>query len=134
MPRTGKDNISIDAALDRINGGNLIAALPIKDWRDQLADTEADVSGTLKINGVPNQMSGVADLRFGPGRLGGEPLQNLTAHAVFSGSTVNVDKVDVNFSAGHLSGSGKFDTQTKVFDPTFCARRSMIGNLIDSRL
>jgi translocation and assembly module TamB len=115
VPRAGKDNISIDATLDRMNGGNLIAALPIKDWRDQLADTEADVSGTLKINGVPNQMSGVADLRFGQGRLGGEPLQNLTAHAVFSGSTVNVDKVDVNFNAGHLSGSGKFDTQTKAF-------------------
>jgi hypothetical protein len=118
MPRAGQDNISIDAALDRMNGGNLIAALPIKDWREQLADTEADVSGTLKVNGVPNQMSGVADLRFGPGRLGGEALRNLTAHATFSGTTVNVDKVDVNFNAGHLSGNGKFDTQTKVFELT----------------
>ncbi|MDX6443369.1 MAG: translocation and assembly module TamB [Blastocatellia bacterium] len=116
MPRTGKDNISIDAKLDRMDGGNLIAALPIKDWRNQLADTEADVSGTLKVTGLPGQMAGVADLRFGPGRLGGEPLQNLTAHATFSGSTVNVDKVDVNFNAGHLSGNGKFDTQTKAFE------------------
>ena len=63
-------------------------------------------------------MSGVADLRFGPGRLGGEPLQSLTAHATFSGATVNVDKVDVNFDAGHLFGNGKFDTQTKVFELT----------------
>jgi translocation and assembly module TamB len=116
MPRTGKDNISIDATLDRINGGNLIAALPFKDWRDQLGDTEADVSGTLRVNGVPNQMSGVADLRFGAGRLGGEPLKDLSAHATFSGSTVNVDKVDVNFNAGHLSGNGTYDTQTKVFE------------------
>jgi len=129
VPRTGKDNISIDATLDRINGGNLIAALPIKDWRDQLADTEADVSGTLKINGVPNQMSGVADLRFGKGRLGGEPLQNLTAHAVFSGSTVKVDKVDVNFDAGHLSGSGKYDTQTKVFELVASGDRVQLDRL-----
>ena len=116
VPRAGKDNISIDATLDRMNAGNLIAALPKTDLRQQLGDTEADVSGTLKISGAPNQMSGVADLRFGPGRLGGEPLQDLTAHATFSGSTVNLDKVDVNFNAGHLVASGKFDTQTKVFD------------------
>ena len=128
VPRTGKDNISIDATLDRMNGGNLIAALPIKDWRNQLADTEADVSGTLKVTGLPGQMTGVADLRFGPGRLGGEPLQNLTAHATFSGSTVNVDKVDVNFNAGHLLGNGKFDTQTKVFELVASGDRVQLGS------
>ncbi|MDX6497740.1 MAG: translocation and assembly module TamB [Blastocatellia bacterium] len=116
VPRTGKDNISIDATLDRMNAGNVIAALPLKGWRDQLADTEAEVSGNLKISGVPNLMNGVADLRFGPGRLGGEPLKDLIAHATFSGSTVNVDKVDVNFNAGHLLGHGQFDTKTKAFE------------------
>lgn len=127
VPRIGKDNISIDATLDRMDGGNLIAALPIKDWRNQLADTQADVSGTLKVTGLPGQMAGVADLRFGPGRLGGEPLQNLTAHATFSGSTVNVDKVDVNFVAGHLFGNGKFDTQTKVFELVASGDRVQLG-------
>jgi translocation and assembly module TamB len=129
MPRTGKDNASIDLTVDRMNAGNLIAALPRKDWRDQLGDTEADVSGTLKINGIPNQMSGVADLRFGPGRLGGEPLKDLTAHAIFSGSTVNVDKVDVNFGAGHLNGRGQLDTQTKVFELTAGGDRVQLERL-----
>jgi translocation and assembly module TamB len=129
VPRTGKDNISIDATLDRMNGGNVIAALPLKNWREQLADTEADVSGNLKINGVPNQMSGVADLRFGSGRLGGEPLRDLTAHATFSGSTVNVDKVDVNFVAGHLVGHGQFDTQTKVFELVASGDRVQLDRL-----
>jgi len=129
MPRTGKDNISVDATLDRMNAGNLIAALPKKDMREQLGDTDAEVSGTLKISGVPNQMSGIADLRFGKGRLGGEPLQNLTAHATFSGSTVTVDKVDANFDAGHLAGNGKFDTQTKVFDLTASGDRVQLDRL-----
>jgi translocation and assembly module TamB len=129
VPRAGKDNISIEATLDRMNAGNLIAALPKTDLREQLGDTEADVSGTLKISGAPNQMSGVADLRFGPGRLGGEPLQNLTAHATFSGSTVNLDKVDVNFNSGHLLASGKFDTQTKVFDLTASGDRVQLDRL-----
>jgi translocation and assembly module TamB len=129
MPRTGKDNISVDATLDRMNAGNLIAALPKKDMREQLGDTDADVSGTLKISGVPNQMSGVADLRFGKGRLGGEPLQSLTAHATFSGSTVTVDKVDANFDAGHLAGSGKFDTRTQVFELTASGDRVQLDRL-----
>lgn len=128
-PRLGKDNISIDATLDRINAGNLIAALPRKDWREQLANTEADISGSLKISGVPNQMSGVADFRSGPGRLGGEPLKDLTAHATFSGSTVDVDKVDVNFNAGHLLGQGRYDTQTKVFDLTAHGDRVQLDRL-----
>src|SRR5260221_3924174 len=112
-----------------MNRGNLIAVLPLEIWRGQLADTEADVSGRLKINGVPNQMSGVADLRFGPGRLGGEPLKDLTAHATFSGSTVNGDKVDVNFNAGHLIGHGKFDTQTKVFELVASGDRVQLDRL-----
>ena len=129
VPRIGKDNISVDATLDRMNAGNVIAALPLKGWRDQLADTEADVSGNLKISGVPNQMAGIADLRFGPGRLGGEPLKDLAAHATFSGSTVNVDKVDVNFNAGHLVGHGQFDTQTKVFELTASGDRVQLDRL-----
>jgi translocation and assembly module TamB len=116
VPRTGKDNASIDATLDRMNAGNLIAALQRKDWRERYRDTQTDVSGTLKISGMPKAMSGVADLRLGKGRLGGEPLQNLTAHATFSGSTVNVDKVDANFDAGHIVANGKFDTETQSFE------------------
>jgi translocation and assembly module TamB len=115
-PRTGKDNSSIDAKLDRMNAANLIPALPRKDWRDRLGDTQTDVSGTLSINGMPKAMSGVADLRFGSGRLAGEPLQNMTAHATFSGSTVTVDKLDANFDTGHIAGNGKFDTATQAFE------------------
>ena len=129
VPRTGTDNISIDATLDRMNAGNLIAALPLKETRDQFGDTQADASGALKITGMPNKMSGAADLRFGPGRLAGEPLQNLTARATFSGSTVNLEKVDVNFDDGHLAGSGKFDTATKAFEVAASGDRVQLARL-----
>jgi translocation and assembly module TamB len=117
VPRTGADNTSIDATLDRMDAGNLIAALPLKkETRDQIGDTQADASGVLKITGMPNKMSGTADLRFGSGRLAGEPLQSLTAHATFSGSNVNLEKVDANFNDGHVTASGKYDTATKAFE------------------
>jgi translocation and assembly module TamB len=119
IPRVGEDNISIDATLDRMNAGNLIVALPLKPaTRQQLADTQGDISGIVKISGIPKAMSGSADVRFGQGRLGGEPLQSLTAHATFSGSTINLDKADANFNAGHIIASGKFDTATEAFAVT----------------
>jgi translocation and assembly module TamB len=115
-PRTGENNTTLEATLDRVNAGNLIAALPLsKSTRAQLGDTQADASGQIKISGIPNAMSGSADLRFGPGRLAGEPLESLVARASFSGSKVTLETVDAKLAAGHLIGSGTYDTTTKAF-------------------
>ena len=62
-----------------------------RSTREQFDDTEAQASGTVKITGIPKNMSGIADLRFGQGRLAGEPLQSLSARATFAGSRVNVE-------------------------------------------
>jgi translocation and assembly module TamB len=116
-PRTGKDNTTLEATLDRVNAGNLIAALPLgKSTRAQLGDTQADASGHVKITGIPNAMVGSAELRFGPGRLAGEPLQGMVATATFAGSKVTVEKVDAQLTAGHIVASGTYDTTSKDFD------------------
>ena len=116
-PRTGQDNTTFEATLDRVNAGNLIAALPLnKSTRAQLADTEADASGQIKITGIPNAMVGSAELRFGPGRLGGEPLEGMVARATFAGSKVNIESVDARLTAGHIVASGTYDTTSKAFD------------------
>jgi translocation and assembly module TamB len=130
IPRAGENNISIDATLDRMNTGNLIAALPMtRSTREQIGDTSGEASGSVKITGIPNNMSGVADLRFGKGRLAGEPLQSLTAHATFAGSRVDVENIDANFDAGHIIGSGKYDTKTKAFEAKFSGDRVQIERL-----
>src|SRR5437867_4962823 len=130
VPRSGENNASIDATLDRMNLGNLIVALPFsKETRDQIGDTQAEVSGTVKITGMPNTMSGVADIRSSQGRLAGEPLQGLTAHATFTGSSINVDRVDANFNAGHVVATGKYDIKTKAFDFTASGDRVQLERL-----
>jgi translocation and assembly module TamB len=130
MPRTGESNTSIDATLDRMNTANLIAALPMAGGtREQFGSTEGEASGSVKISGIPNKMTGVADLRFGKGRLVGEPLQSLTARATFAGSTVNIESIDAAFDAGHIVGSGKYDTETKAFDAKFTGDRVQIERL-----
>lgn len=116
-PRTGKDNITLNATLDRVNAGNLLAALPLsKSNRAQFAGTESDASGEIHVTGIPNAMSGSAELRFGPGRLGGEPLESMVARATFAGSQVNIESVDARLTAGHIVGSGTYDTTSKAFD------------------
>lgn len=130
VPRTGKDNASVDATLDRMNLGNLVAAFPFSpQTRDQIGDTQGEVSGTVHITGMPDAMSGVADIRSSQGRLAGEPLQGLTAHATFTGSSVDVDKVDLNFNAGHITASGKYDLKTKAFDLTASGDRIQLERL-----
>ncbi|MEP6719703.1 MAG: translocation/assembly module TamB domain-containing protein [bacterium] len=116
-PRTGENNTTFEATLDRVNAGSLIAALPLsKSTRAQFADTQADASGQIKITGIPNAMSGSADLRFGPGRLAGEPLESLVARATFAGSKVSIENVEARLTAGHIVANGSYDTTTRAFD------------------
>ncbi len=116
-PRSGENNTTLTATLDRVNARALLAALPLnKSMREQLGDTQSDVSGQIQIAGIPNAMNGSAELRFGPGRLGGEPLESLVARATFNDTNVNIENVDAKLGAGHIVASGNYNTSTKVFD------------------
>jgi translocation and assembly module TamB len=113
-PRSGQNNTTLDATLNRLNAETLITALPLSQAiRDRLADTRSQVSGQVRIAGIPNEMAGSADLRFSPGTLAGEPLEGLTARATFTGANVNVESIDARLAAGHLVGSGNFSIASK---------------------
>ncbi len=115
--RTEKNKTSIDATLDRMNAAALLALSPTTSGNEQLASgTEGDLSGRIKIDGIPNAMNGSADLRLGSGKLGGEPLQSMTARATFNGPNVNIESVDIRLVAGHIVASGTFNNVTKDFD------------------
>jgi translocation and assembly module TamB len=120
-PRTGKDNTTFEATLDRVNAGNLLALFPTRGHgavvpQSLVSDTQSDVSGQIKVTGIPNAMVGSAELRFGPGRLGGEPLEGMVARATFAGSKVTIENVDARLTSGHVVGSGTYDTTSKAFD------------------
>lgn len=117
-PRTGENNTSLDATFDRANSGNLLAALPwLKDeTRGRLSTLQSDLSGRINITGLPKARIGEANLSFGKGSIDGEPFESILAHATFSGSLVNLDKVDARFDAGHVTATGTFDEATKAFN------------------
>ena len=115
-PRNGNNNTEIEATLDRFNGQNLLALSSLIGNKQVIADTQSDLSGTVSVKGIPDAMSGSADLRFGPGKLAGEPLEGATARATFNGADVHVESVDVRLVAGHIVANGNFNTKTKSFD------------------
>jgi translocation and assembly module TamB len=115
-PRTGENNASLEATLDRFSARNLLALSPLRNNAQLTTDTQSDLSGQIKVTGIPGAMSGSADLRFGPGKLAGEALEGATARATFTGSNVKVESVDVRLVAGHIVGSGNFNTESKAFD------------------
>lgn len=129
-PRTGENNISVDATLDRANAALLMATLPLgKDTTGRLGDTQADVSGHISVTGLPGAMTGSADLRLAPGQLAGESFESIVARATFSGSQVNLETVDARFAAGHLTASGTFDTKTKQLDLQTAAQGIQLSRL-----
>ena len=115
-PRTGENNMSINATLDRFSARNLLALSPLKGNQQLTSDTQSDISGQINMSGIPDAMAGEADLRFGPGRLGGEPLESLVARATFDGPNVYVENVDVRLGAGHIVASGNLNTKIQAFD------------------
>ena len=128
-PRNLENNISIDATLDRANAGNLLAAFqsdggggmfgnisPTSGAASNLSDLQADVSGRVHVEGLPDNMRGDANLRFGPGMVGGERFESIVAQATFAGSKVNLERVEARFDAGTIVALGNYDMRTKFFD------------------
>jgi translocation and assembly module TamB len=130
-PRTGEDNISLDATLNRVSGELLLVLTDIfhKGFFPPGTRIEGDISGPIKVSGIPHKMSGVADLHLGPGRINDEHFQSMTAHATFSGSIINLDNVDANFDAGHFIASGNYDTSKQTFEVTASGDRVQLDRL-----
>ncbi len=117
-PRAGENNISLEATLDGVNAGNLIAALPLikTETRQSLSSLRSDLSGRVNVTGLPDAMNGNADLRFGQGSISGEPFESILARATFNGSLINLESVDARFNAGRVTANGTLDTKTLAFN------------------
>jgi hypothetical protein len=96
----------------------LLAALPTSrqsNVSSQLA-TVGPTSGRVSVTGIPDALSGSADIRSGPGSISGEPFDEIVAKATFNGTTVNIENVDARFRAGRLTAKGRVDIESQAFD------------------
>jgi translocation and assembly module TamB len=116
IPKGGADNISVQATLNKINTGNLIAALPIGTFPEQLKDFQAQTSGTINLMGVPKNMAGEANITSSAGTINGQPFDGFDARATFAGTLVNIENFNVKFGAGSLQANGTYNTDSTAFN------------------
>ncbi|MBV9925316.1 MAG: translocation/assembly module TamB domain-containing protein [Acidobacteria bacterium] len=111
IPRAGTNNIDFDAALDKVNAGNLLGALGLGEQGTSGAVVSnlsgmGAASGKVSVRGYPGAMQGSADLRVAGGRIGTTPYDEIVARATFSGSGANIDTFDMRLGDGHVTAGG----------------------------
>ena len=116
IPAGGADNVSVQATLNKINTGNLLAALPIGTFPEQFKDFQAETSGTINLTGLPKNMSGEANITSSAGTINGQPFDGFDAKATFAGTLVNLENFNVRFGQGFVRASGTYHTDTTAFD------------------
>ncbi|MCY7375709.1 MAG: translocation/assembly module TamB domain-containing protein [Pyrinomonadaceae bacterium] len=116
VPSVGENNISVQATLNNINTGNLLAALPVDVLPEQLKDFQAVTSGTVNVSGIPGNLQGEANVSSGKGTINGEAFDGFDAKATFAGTLVNIEKFEAKFGEGFLRANGTYETNLKNFD------------------
>jgi autotransporter translocation and assembly factor TamB len=116
IPRVGENNISFEATLENANAGNLVAAFG--GGRINAANLVGlgPASGRVSVSGYPGAMQGSAELRVAAGRIGTQGYDELVARATFSGSKINLERLDARLPAGSLTASGTVDIEAQSFD------------------
>lgn len=116
VPRVGTDNISVNAKLNRVNTGNLLAALPVDILPAQIKDFQAQTSGTINVSGIPGNLQGAADISSGSGTINGQPFDGFDAKATFQGTLVNLENFQAKFGDGFLRANGTYNTDSTAFN------------------
>ncbi len=117
VPKTGSNNITLAASLDRINTGNLFQVLPLDNYVPKnLQDLKTETSGTINLTGLPNEIVGTADLNSGKGTIAGEAFDGFTARLDFQNTLVKIEKLEAKFADGIFSAVGNYDGDSTVFN------------------
>jgi translocation and assembly module TamB len=128
IPQTGKDNISVQATLTRVNTGNLIAALPFK-LPEALRDFQGETSGTVNLSGLPNAITGEANIASNNAVVAGQPFDSFEAKLNFQNSVVNIEKFEGRSADGFLRAGGTYDTNSTAFNLELEGRGLQVARL-----
>jgi translocation and assembly module TamB len=117
IPNGGTNNISVQATLNNVNTGNLLAALPIEGVLPaQFQNFQAQTSGTINLTGFPNAMQGEANITSAAGTINGDPFDGFDTRVTFAGNLVNVERFEAKFGEGFLRASGTYQTDSTAFN------------------
>ena len=117
IPSGGANNTSVQATLRNVDAANLIAALPLENYLPQgIRDFNAQTSGTINITGLPNNASGSIDLSSASGAVAGQNFDTFQTRAVFQGTLVNLENLELRTADGFVKANGTYDRASTAFD------------------
>lgn len=117
IPRIGANNVTVQATLNNVNTGNLLAALPIADYLPEaLRDFQGVTSGTINLTGLPKDLNGEINLRSPSGTIAGQQFDGFDAQVKIENSLATINKFEARFAGGTLRASGFYQTRTNEFN------------------
>ena len=128
-PRVGQNNISINADLNRVDLGSILAAIPSDSLPGFLTNIEAETTGRVELTGLPGAIRGTAEISAADGTIAGESFQNLDTRVVFDGTIARIERFNARFDQGTLTASGTYNQETERFDLTATAQNISISKV-----
>ena len=115
IPSGGSNNTTVNATLNGVNAGNLLAALPVT-LPERIRDFDGKTSGTVNLQGLPNAATGSIDVSAANGTIAGQAFDSFKARADFSGTRINITSGEIRVGDGFLALNGNYDRSTTEFD------------------
>ena len=128
-PSGGTNNTSVQAKLDNINAGDLLAALPVR-FLDRFGKIEGRTTGTVDLSGLPDLAKGSIDLTTANGTIGAQSFQNLIVKADFDGSGNLTVALGMTSGGGTFRVDGTVNTNTTAFELKFASNDMPLGTVI----
>lgn len=115
VPYGAPNSTTVNATLNGVNAGNLLAALPFS-LPERLRDFNGRTSGTVALSGLPNNSQGSIDIASANGTVAGQTFDGLKIRADFQGTRINITSGEIRVGEGLLSVSGNYDRASDAFD------------------
>lgn len=117
VPNGNTSNIAVNATLSGIDIGNLLAALPVQDLLPAaLKNVSAKASGSINLTGVPQNITGTAEISSDGGLIAGESFDSLASKVTFQNSNILIERLEARAGAGVLNVKGGYDGENARFN------------------
>jgi len=117
VPRPLKNNLMLQASIERFNPENLIMALPLENYLpERLRKINTKVSGKISLDGLPNEASGEIVLDSTQGSIAEEPFDAMTLRVRVNKTLAVIDDFKIRQGESFVTLKGSYEGESTAFD------------------
>ncbi len=131
IPQPIKDNISVQAALENYDSGNLLSALPLENYLpENFRQVQAKTSGEIVLTGLPNKASGSISLNSTQGTIAGQPFDSFSFRIVLNEISANIEKFEIRQGEAFLIAKGSYDGESTEFNLNLEGKNLQVSRIL----